>query len=522
VPEARYSELRAVKGGLAWLREPVAGTLGLGGARLTDDRERPTLERFDLRKQTARVLQDQVDWFEASGDGTRLVVKDRDSLIVMPSDRAPDPDNPDDKVHVDTSRARFLADPVALWRHAFDEAGRLMAHDFWVPDMSGVDWSAVLAEYRPLVDRIASPTDFADVLWETFGELGTSHAYVHQAPGGNGNEKAATVGLLGADLDRNGDGAWTVTRIIPGESSDPRASSPLAVPGAQVREGDRLLEVDGQPVGPAGPGPLLVGGAGKPVELTLASAGSDERRSVVVTPLRSETQLRYQDWVARKRAEVRNLSDGRLGYLHIPDMVAGGWADFHRDLRTEMRMDGLVVDVRGNRGGHTSQLVVEKIARQIIAWELGRDIEPVSYPQDAPRGPMVAITDELAGSDGDIVTAAIKLRQLAPVVGARTWGGVIGYDDIHELVDGTSMTVPRYAFFFDNYGIGVENYGVDPDVEVLISPDDWAAGRDTQLERGVAMALQALAGTPRTDPRDLLATRPSLTRPALPPRPGSQ
>jgi tricorn protease len=385
--------------------------------------------------------------------------------------------------------------------------------------MADVDWPGVLAEYRPLVDRIASPTDFTDVLWETFGELGTSHAYVW-GHGADESKATTAVGLLGADLTRDSDGLWRVVRIIPGESSDPRASSPLAVPGAEIRDGDRLVAVDGQPVGPAGPGPLLVGAAGKPVELTLVSAPGSEQRRVVVTPLRSEIQLRYHDWVTRKRAEVRRLSEGRLGYLHIPDMVSEGWADFHRDLRTEIRMDGLLVDVRGNRGGHTSELVVEKLGRRIIGWGLPRGMEPVSYPEEAPRGPMVALTDEQAGSDGDIVTAAIKILGLAPVVGARTWGGVIGIDDPHELVDGTLMTVPRYAYFLDGYGIGVENYGVDPDVEVLISPDDWAAGRDTQLETAVELALQALAEVPRTDPRDMLANRPSFRRPPLPPRPG--
>ena len=520
VPEARYSRLRSVKGGLAWLREPVAGNLGMGGAHLTDAAQRPALERFDFSRQAVKVLQDKADWFEASGDGTRLVVKDGDSLAVVPAERPADPDNPDDKVIVDRSRARFLADPVALWRHAFDEAGRWMAAEFWAPDMSGVDWAGVLAEYRPLVERIASPGDFTDLLRETVGELGTSHTYVAPSPDGNGNVKAATVGLLGADLDRDGAGSWTVARIVPGESSDPRARSPLAVPGAQVRSGDRLVAVDGQAVGPAGPGPLLAGAAGKPVELTLATGPEDERRRVVVTPLRTETQLRYHDWVAAKRAAVRELSGGRLGYLHIPDMVSEGWAEFHRDLRTEMRMDGLILDVRGNRGGHVSQLVIEKLARRITGWWLPPGLSPVSWPEDAPRGPMVALSDEEAGSDGDIVTATIKILQLAPVVGARTWGGTIGIEGGHELVDGTQMTVPRYPLWFDAYGIGVENYGVEPDVEVLITPDDWAAGQDTQLETAVRMALQALQDKPPARPGDQLA-RPSRQRPALPPRPGS-
>jgi tricorn protease len=515
VPEARYASLRAVKGGLAWLREPVSGNLGLGGARLTDDAPRATLERFDFQRQQATDLQDDVDWFVTSGDGTRLVVSDHGRLTVLPADRKADPDNPDDRVSVDGSRARFMADPARLWRHSFDEAGRLMAHDFWVEDMAEVDWAAMLAEYRPMVDQVASPSDFADLLWEIFGELGCSHAYVTAAANGSG-DGGTIAALLGADLTRDSDGGWRIGRVIPGESSDPHARSPLDGPGARLDAGDRLVAVDGQPVGAAGPGPLLVGTAGKPVELTVADAEGKQRR-VVVTPLRSEFRLRYQDWVAGRRAEVTERSGGRLGYLHVPDMVSGGWADFHRDLRTEMLKDGLILDVRGNRGGHTSQLVIEKLGRQIIGWDLPRRMRPESYPQDAPRGPMVALSDEWAGSDGDIVTAAIKLKKLGPVVGARTWGGVIGIDDGDVLVDGTAMTIPKYSFWFDGLGWGVENYGVDPDVEVLISPDDWAAGRDTQLERAVDMALAALGERPPASAPDRSA-RPSRARRPLPPR----
>jgi tricorn protease len=520
VPEARYASLRAVKGGLAWLSEPLSGNLGQGGPRPDDEAPRAVLERFDLHRQRTTLLREDVDWFAVSGDGSRLVVSDHGRLTVLPADRKADPDNPDDQVAVDGSRARFLADPVRLWRHAVGEAGRIMAHDFWVPDMAGVDWDGVIAEYLPLADRVASPTDFADLLWEIFGELGTSHAYVAAAPagerGGNGD---GAVGLLGADLDRDPEGGWRIARVVPGESSDPLARSPLAGPGAQVHAGDRIVAVDGQPVAASGPGPLLTGAAGRPVELTVVTGADSEPRRVVVTPLRTETRLRYHDWVAGRRAEVRERSGGRLGYLHVPDMISGGWADFHRDLRSELRREGLVLDVRGNRGGHTSQLVIEKLAREIIAWDLPRGMRPTSYPMDARHGPMVALTDEWAGSDGDIVTAAVKLKGLGPVVGARTWGGVIGIDDDDELVDGSGMTVPKYSFWFERLGWGVENYGVEPDVEVLISPDDWAAGRDTQLETAVSMALAVLAERPALTPPDT-SQRPSRVRPALPPRPG--
>ena len=517
VAEARYSRLRALKDGLAWLREPLAGNLGLGGARPTDDAPRPVVERFDFGRRDTADLTGEVDWFEVSKDGTRLVVSDHGDLTVLPSGHKADHDNPDDRVRVDSSRARFMADPVAMWRQAYAEAFRIMRQDFWVPDMADVDWDAVQDDYRPLLDRVASRSEFHDVLWEVFGELGSSHAYVY---GGQGGPSDKAPGLLGADLERTADG-WRLTRIAHGDSSDPRARSPLTAPGVGLAVGDVLLAVDGQPVGTEGPGPLLAGAAGKPVELTVAQGGAvsgdGERRSVAVVALRSDLRLRYLDWVVSKRQQVRELGGGRLGYVHVPDMVSEGWADFSRDLRSEILRDGLIVDLRGNSGGHTSELVVEKLARRVIGWDVPGGKVPATYPNDAPRGAVVALTDECAGSDGDIVTAAIKLLQLGPVVGARTWGGVIGYDNEHELVDGTQMTVPRLAFWFERLGWGVENYGVDPDVEVIPTPDDWAAGRDPQLETAVRLALEALQERPAVRPPDT-STRASRRRPPLPPR----
>jgi tricorn protease len=234
--------------------------------------------------------------------------------------------------------------------------------------------------------------------------------------------------------------------------------------------------------------------------------------------LKDERRLRYQDWVAGRRRLVRELGQGRIGYLHVPDMVSGGWADFHRDLRSEMQHDALIVDVRSNGGGHTSQLVLEKLARRVIGWNVPRGLHPGTYPVDAPRGPVVALADECAGSDGDIITAAIRSLGLGPVVGTRTWGGVIGYDETHELVDGTGITVPRYAFWFSQFGWGVENHGVDPDVEVLVSPGDWAAGKDTQLETAVRLTLETLASRPAAA-APTTSDRPSRRRPPLPPRP---
>ena len=510
VPEARYARLRAVKGGLAWLREPLHGVLGESGADLDETEPRSSLERFDLAKREVTELVAEADWFEVSGDGTRLVVKDKDELRVVPAGAKAD--GPDQAVTVDLSRARFLADPVAQWRHAFDEAGRVMRRGFWRADLSGVDWDGALDQYRPLLDRVRSRDDFTDVMWELVAELGTSHAYIYAS----GQAPSGSMGQLGADLARDESGEWIVQRVLSGESSDPRARSPLAAPGADVKPGDAVLAVDGQPVDPVhGPWPLLAGTAGKPVELTIRS-GADTR-SVVIVPTRSQRRLRYQDWVRSRRALTRELSDGRLGYLHIPNMVGEGWAHFSRDLRTEMRLEGVIMDVRGNSGGHISELVVAKLTPRIYGWDTTRWGKAHPYPNDARRGPVVTLADEMAGSDGDIVTAAIRSLGLGPVVGARTWGGVIGIDDAYELIEGTRMTVPGYSFAFDEYGWGVENHGVDPDVEVLITPDDWAADRDPQLETGVRLALEALEKQPAAVPLDP-STAPNRARPPLPPR----
>jgi tricorn protease len=521
VEESRYTALSAVKGGLVWLRVPVTGNLGQGGATSSDSSPRRTLQRFDLTQRRVTDLVDELDWYDVSGDGSRLLIGDSGKLTVVPADRKADADNPADRVRVDLSRARYQADPAAIWRCAYEEAGRILRHDFWIPDMGDVDWDGALAQYRPLLDRIAGPRDFSDLLYEVMGELGSSHAYVQPALSGNHGGRRP-VGMLGADLDRDPDGGWRVTRILPGESSDPRALSPLAAPGAGITPGDRIMAIDGQLLGADGPGPLLAGAAGKPVELVIAPQDGGSWRRVAVTTLRDDRRLRYQDWVSGRRRAVHELSQGRAGYLHIPDMVSEGWADFHRDLRGEMVREALIVDVRGNRGGHTSQLVIEKLARRVIGWDLGRWLEPGTYPQDAPRGPIVALADEFAGSDGDIVTAAIKILDLGPIVGARTWGGVIGIDvPFHELADGTEISVPRYATWLDGYGWNVENYGVDPDVEVIPTPDEHVAGTDRQLETGVRMVLEALDATPAVR-APAKSDRPSRRRPALPPRSAAQ
>ncbi|MEW2554154.1 S41 family peptidase [Streptomyces zhihengii] len=500
VEAARYSSLRAAKDGLLWLRHPLRGVLGATKATPDDPGPKTTLERFELGGRHPEELADDVSFFGVSGDGKRLLMSADGKLKVVPSDRRASRDEDSDtNITVDLSRVRRTVEPAAEWRQMYDEAGRLMRDHFWREDLGGVDWEGVLARYRPVLDRVATHDELVDLLWEVQGELGTSHAYVR--PRGGRGRRSTRQGLLGADVSRTDDGAWRIDRILPSETSDPLAHSPLAAPGVALRAGDTLVAVDGRPVDPVrGPWPLLVGAAGSPVELTVSPAGGGDPRHAVVVPVDDEEPLRYHDWVAGRRAYVHERSGGRLGYLHVPDMQAPGWAQIHRDLRVEVAREGLVVDVRENRGGHTSQLVVEKLARRIVGWDLPRGRRASSYPLDAPRGPVVAVANEFSGSDGDIVNAAIKALGIGPVVGTRTWGGVVGIDSRYSLIDGTLVTQPKFAFWLEGYGWDVENRGVDPDVEVVMTPRDHAEGRDPQLDEAIRMALAALAEHPAKTP----------------------
>ncbi|AWW39649.1 MULTISPECIES: S41 family peptidase [Streptomyces] len=504
VEAGRYSNLRAAKDGVLWLRHPVQGVLGSSRATPDDPDPKTELERYDLGQHRLEHLAADADHFEVSGDGKRVLLWTDSRLKVVPSDRrASNDDDSETNVTVDLGRVRQTVDPAAEWRQMYEETGRIMRDHFWRPDMNGVDWDGVLDRYRPVLRRIATHDDLVDLLWEVQGELGTSHAYVLPR-GGHGH--GARQGLLGADISRHADGSWRIDRILPSETSDPDARSPLAAPGVAVRPGDAIVAVAGRAVDPVtGPGPLLVGTAGKPVELTVSPSGGGEVRHAVVVPIADEEPLRYHAWVADRRAHVHERSGGRLGYLHVPDMQAPGWAQIHRDLRVEVAREGLVVDVRENRGGHTSQLVIEKLARRIVGWAVPRGMRPYSYPQDAPRGPVVAVANEFSGSDGDIVNAAIKALGLGPVVGTRTWGGVVGIDSRYRLVDGTLITQPKYAFWLEGYEWRVENHGVDPDVEVAQRPQDHVAGRDPQLDEAVRLALAALEERPAKTPPDLPA-----------------
>jgi tricorn protease len=503
VPQGNYSALSATEGALLWLDSPLAGATGDGRATLEERNPAPRLVRFDLSTRKEATIVESLERYSLSGDRKKVVFIHEKSVKVAPSEAKADEES-GKLVTVDLGRVRVLMDPLSIWAQAFDEAWRLQRDFFWAEDMAGQDWDSVHSRYRPIVERLGSHDDLVDLLWELHGELGTSHAYVRPAAvtenGSNGQ------GRLGADLAFTGQG-WEITRILAGESSDPLATSPLTRPGADAKPGDVILAIDGVELSESlTPAIQLVGAAGRAVELTVRNGtghgeAAGRQRRIAVVPVKDEERLRYQEWVAANRRTVREASEGTFGYLHIPDMMPNGWAQLHRDLDTETALDGLIVDVRRNRGGHTSQLVAELIGRKVTGWSMPRGEKPRTYPHHAPRGPVVILADEFAGSDGDIITQVSKLRGIGPVIGTRTWGGVVGIDNRFTLADGTGVTQPRYATWFSG-GIGwdVENFGVSPDIEVTFPPHAYAAGRDPQLEYGIGALKEMIQELPTDRP----------------------
>ena len=253
-----------------------------------------------------------------------------------------------------------------------------------------------------------------------------------------------------------------------------------------------------------------------PDEQETAPAKKIRLRSVMVRTIDSEEKAYYRAWVNRNRRQVHEATGGRVGYVHIPDMGASGYAEFHRSYLAEVDRDALIVDVRYNGGGHVSQLILEKLARRRLGYDFSRwgGLDP--YPADSVAGPIVALTNEHAGSDGDIFCHSFKMMKLGLVIGKRTWGGVVGISPRHALVDGTVTTQPEFSFWFADVGWSIENYGAEPDIDVDIRPQDYRAGADPQLARAIAEVMAQLVAQPTVMPD--LATRPSRALPKLPPR----
>lgn len=523
VEEGRYGRILGLKDGkVLYSRYPVEGALNQSWASGTPD-AKGSLYLYDFSEQKEERLVSGITDFDLSRDAGTLLYRAGNRLRVLKAGSKPD-DNGSEPGRksgwIDLGRVKVSVIPEQEWQQMFREAWRLQRDQFWTPDMSQVDWQAVYERYRPLVDRVGSRAEFSDLIWEMQGELGTSHTY--ELGGDYRPQPRYVQGYLGADFDYDAStGSWRITHIVQGDVWDEEYGSPLARPGVNVSVGDRLLAINGRRLTEAfTPAMALVNQAEQEVTLTIAppeSSNDTAPRSVVVKTLGDDMPARYREWVEDNRRHVHESTDGRVGYVHIPDMGARGYAEFHRGYLAEVDREGLIVDVRFNGGGHVSQLILEKLSRRRIGYDVSRwGQAPSPYPAESVLGPVVALTNEYAGSDGDIFSHGFKLMNLGPLLGKRTWGGVIGINPRQRLVDNTLTTQPEFSFWFEDVGWGVENYGTDPDIEVDNTPQDYIHGEDAQLERAISEALRLLEENPPTIPD--FDKRPNLALPQLPPR----
>ncbi|EFO80954.1 peptidase S41 [Oscillochloris trichoides DG-6] len=510
VPIGNYGQVAGIKGKAIYTNYPLRGAISGNG----DDLAR--LEVYDFAERNSEFLLDGIAEFSLTPDARAMIYRSGRKLRVLKTAEKPKENGSPSRKSgwIDLSRIKVDLSPPQEWRQMYREAWRMQRDQFWSEDMSGIDWQAIYLRYLPLIDRVASRGEVSDLIWEMQGELGTSHAY--EMGGDYRPSPLYRQGFLGADLayDPETD-SYRISRILRGDTWDERASSPLGRPGLGLQVGDRLVAINGRRLSATrSPGELLVNQAGADLLLSIAPAAGGEVRTLTIKALNSEHMLRYRHWVENNRATVHAASDGRIGYLHIPNMQAWGFAEFHRGYLMESTRAGLVVDVRYNGGGNVSQLLIEKLARRRLGYKVSRWGQPMPYPYDSILGPMVAITNEHAGSDGDIFSHVFKLLDLGPLIGKRTWGGVIGINPIDSLADGTTTTQPEYSSWFPDVGWGVENYGTEPTIEVEIAPQDYVAGHDPQLERAIAEVLRIMESDPPQLPE--FGPRPKRSLPALP------
>ncbi len=522
VEEGEYDQIVAIKDRVYFTKFDVRGIKPAGKAWEDEDRA-GTLLAYDFEQQRCAPAAHDVAEIRLANDRRTLLYRSHERLraIDAQADLPEDLDEPHKPANepgrksgwIDLERASVEIEPRDEWAQMYREAWRLQTEQFWVEDMSDIDWDRVYDRYHALLPRIRTRSELSDLIWEMQGELGTSHAY--EIGGDHRVPPHYRRGFLGADLAFDEKrGGWGIERIYRGDSWNREVDSPLAEPGLDIRVGDTIVGIAGRAATrDVTPQELLVNTAGREVVLAIRSRKGDERR-LCVKALDDEQALRYRAWVDDRRRYVHERTEGKIGYIHIPDMGPWGFSEFHRGYLSEFNRGGLIVDVRYNRGGHVSPLLLEKLARKRVGYDVSRySNTPMPYPPESVAGPIVAITNQFAGSDGDIFSHCFKLYGLGPLVGKRTWGGVIGINPYHRLVDGTITTQPEFSFWFKDVGWKVENYGTDPDYDVDIAPHDYRDGRDPQLDLAVRLAVTS-AETYHEEYPDL-SSRPSLPLPTL-------
>jgi len=456
--------------------------------------EKNALQRFDLKDRKTETMLPDVDNYEISSDGKKVVYVAKDEWAVAGTSGK----------KIDTSEAKSLktaaievkVDPRAEWKEMFEDAWRINRDYFYDPNMHGVDWKAMRARYAQFLPDIAVRQDLNRVLRWMLSELTVGHSYITNN-GDTTETKSVPGGLLGADYEID-NGRYRFRKVYGGLNWNPKLRSPLTEPGVNVKAGEYLLAVGGKDVKPpANLYGFFENTSGKLIEITVGpNADGKGSRTVSVVPVESELALRNRDWVEGNLRKVDAATGGRVAYVYVPNTSTAGYAYFKRYFYPQAYKDAVILDERFNGGGSLADYYIDMVSKKLIAYWAMRYGPDMKTPSASIQGPRVLIQDESAGSGGDLLPWMWRKFEVGPIVGTRTWGGLVGILGYPELMDGGAITAPNLAFYDPDKGWAVENEGVAPDIEVEMTPADVIAGRDPQLERAIAIVMDGLKKNP--------------------------
>ncbi|MFL6274614.1 MAG: PDZ domain-containing protein [Blastocatellia bacterium] len=457
-----------------------------------------TVYKFDMEKRKLDKVLDNAGSFDLSANGEKALYRQGQSWFIANAatlGQPMPPGAPGAPNMLKTGEMEVYVDPKAEWKQMYSEAFRIERDFFYDPNYHGLDLNAAARKYEPYLDSLTHRADLNYLFAEMFGDLTVGHLYVSGGDIPNPNRVAG--GLLGCDYAIE-NGRYRFAKIYDGENWNPQLRAPLTQPGVNVQEGEYLLAVGGRNLTASDNlYALFEATAGKQIVIKVgANADGSGSREVTVVPVPSESGLRNLAWVEGNRRKVEKMSNGKLAYVWLPDTAGGGYTNFNRYYFSQLSKDGAVIDERFNSGGQAADYVIDYLRKPLNSYWAVRDGEDFRQPFGTMPGPKVMLVNEYAGSGGDYMPWMFRRAQIGPLVGKRTWGGLVGIGGTPSLMDGGAVTAPNFGFYSPEGKWEIENHGVAPDIEVEMDPAAWRQGRDPQLEKGVEVLLESLKKNP--------------------------
>ncbi len=480
-----FGAIQAVSGKLVFLRVPNSGS---------SDKKK-SLMYYDFDKREEKTIVDDVDQFDVCANGKKILVVKSGSYSVIDIAESQKLDK-----KMPTSQLSMTVDPKAEWKQIFTDVWRFERDFFYDPNMHGVDWNEMRVRYGKLLENCVTRWDVNYVIGELIAELSSSHTY--RGGGDVENGPASNFGYLGVDWELE-NGAYRVKEIVADAPWDSEVRSPLTQPGVDVHKGDYVLAVNGEPVDVTkAPWASLAGLADRTIELTVNSKPTmDGARKVLVKTLSDETRLRHLAWIEMHRKRVDKATNGRIGYIYVPSTGIDGQTELERQFMAQFNKDGLIIDERFNDGGQIPDRFIELLNRKPLAFWAVRDGKNWQWPPNANFGPKVMLINGWSGSGGDAFPDYFRKAELGPLIGERTWGGLIGISGAPTLIDGGSVTVPTFRMYNPDGTWFKEGHGVDPDIEVNDDPSQLSQGIDPQLERAIQEVMKLVKRNPPAWPK---------------------